>query len=121
MQIAVDPDPAGALVQVGAAALVLVQIGVEQAGRAPVEGERRGRHLAELDPESGRIGGQELAEGGLENGEYVLAALLSAGLRDRHRWCLLVRTACVVIGAVLVPLPTRDRTPECPAGVSGAT
>src|SRR5690606_37761179 len=59
---------------------------VEEARGPAVEGERRRRHLPELHPERGRVGGQELAEGGVEDGEDLLAAVLVAELRDRHRW-----------------------------------
>ena len=86
VQVAVDPHPARALVQIGAGVLLAVQIGVEEAGRAPVEREGRARHLAELDPEGCGVGGQELPERGVENCENLLPALLCAGLRVRHRW-----------------------------------
>jgi hypothetical protein len=59
---------------------------VEEARRAAVEGEGGGRHLAELHAERRRVGGQKLAEGGVEDGEDLLAAVLLVELRDRHRW-----------------------------------
>lgn len=86
VQIAVDPHPAGPVVQVRAAVPLPLQVVVEQARRAPVEGERRARHLAELDPEGRRVRGQELAESGVENLENLLPALRCAGLRFRHFW-----------------------------------
>jgi hypothetical protein len=84
VQVAVDPHARGALVQVRAAPLLLVEVVVEEARRTPVERERRGRHLPELHAERGRIGGQELAEGGVEDSKDLLAAVVVAELRNRH-------------------------------------
>ncbi|GAA3106749.1 hypothetical protein GCM10020254_60810 [Streptomyces goshikiensis] len=90
MQIAVDPDPAGPLVQVRAAVPVVLQVGVEQTGRTAVEGERGGRHLAEFDLEGSGVGGEQLTESGVEHIEYLLGALFVRRLGNRHGGCLLV-------------------------------
>ena len=67
------------LVEERAVVLLALQVGVEERGGAAVEGEGGGRHLPELHPERGRVGGEELAERGVEDGEDLLAALLSTG------------------------------------------
>jgi hypothetical protein len=85
VQVAVGPHAGRPLVQVGSAVLLGVQIVVEEARRTPVEREGRGRHLPELHAERGRVGGQELAEGGVEDGEDLLTALLVVELGERHR------------------------------------
>ncbi len=54
VQVALDPDAARALV--GPAVLFLLHVGVEQAGAAPIEGERSCRHLPELLPERVGVG-----------------------------------------------------------------
>jgi hypothetical protein len=86
VEVAVDPHPARAVVEVGPAVLLALQVGVEQGGRAAVEREGGGRHLPELDPEGRGVRREQLAERRAEDGEDLLAALLSRGLRDRHRW-----------------------------------
>ena len=67
VQVALDPDPAGALgvepgaVHVGERARA-GDVGVEQAGRAAVEGERVLGHAPELGAEGGRVGGHQVGE-----------------------------------------------------------
>ena len=61
VQVALDPDPRGALVAPGV--VQLRHVGVEEAGAAPVEREGVGRHLAELRAEGVRVGGHEVGEG----------------------------------------------------------
>ncbi len=122
VQIAVHPHPARALVQVRAPVVAGRAVGpggqvvVEQAGGAPVEGEGGGGHLPELDPEGRRVGRQKFTEGGLENGEYLLAAPRGPVLLGRHRWVLL---GCRAPGTAVPPAPTRGAAPECPAVVGG--
>ena len=60
VQVALDPDAAGALV--GPGVVAVGHVGVEEAGAAPVEGERVGRHLAELGAERSGIGRHEVGE-----------------------------------------------------------
>lgn len=91
VQIAVDPHPAGPLVQIRSAVLygLRLQVPVEQARRAPVEGEGGGGHLPEFHAEGRGVGGEQLSEGGVEDGEDLLAALrgvLCRGVLGRHRW-----------------------------------
>jgi len=124
VEIAVDPDPAGLLVQVRAAVGLPLQVRVEQARGAPVEGEGGSGHLPELHAEGRGVGGEELAEGGVEDGEDVLTALGCGGLRDRHRGCLLVRGAARMFTTIRTGVPclsTRDLSPECPTAVSPET
>jgi hypothetical protein len=66
VQVALDPDPAGALVR--PRVLALRGVGVEQRGAAAVEGRRLGRHLAELAAHRRRVGLGQLPEG---LGEHV--------------------------------------------------
>jgi hypothetical protein len=73
VQVALDPHPAGALV--APAVRQLRHVGVEEAGGAPVEGERVGRHLAELGAERVRVGGHELGEGVDEHVDDLLGAV----------------------------------------------
>lgn len=82
MQIAMDPDAAGALVEEGTAVLLLVEVVVEETGRAAVKGEGGGGHLAELALERGRVAGEEIAKGVVEHLEDLVAALLDTQLRQ---------------------------------------
>ncbi len=73
VEVALDPDPAGALV--GVAVLHLRHVGVEQAGAAAVERERVLRHLAELAPEGPRVGLDQVLEGVHEDAHDLLGAV----------------------------------------------
>ena len=73
VQVALDPHPAGPLV--APAVLQLRHVGVEQAGGPAVEGERVGRHLAELGAERVGVGGHELGEGVDEHVDDLLGAV----------------------------------------------
>ncbi len=84
-----DPHPARAVVQVRTGVPLVREVGVEEAGRAPVEGEGGGGHLPELDPEGGGVGRQQLTERGVEDGEDLLAALCGPVVLERHRGVLL--------------------------------
>nr|WP_249375055.1 hypothetical protein [Streptomyces sp. I05A-00742] len=86
VEVAVDPHPAGAVVQVRSGVPPVGQVVVEEAGRAPVEGEGGGGHLPELDAEGGRVGCQQLSERGVEDGEDLLAAPAGPVVLERHRW-----------------------------------
>ena len=72
VQVALDPDAAGALV--GPAVLEVGDVGVEQARAAAVERERVRGHLAELAPERARVGLDQVLEGVDEHGDDLLLA-----------------------------------------------
>jgi hypothetical protein len=73
VQVPLDPHAAGALV--APAVLQLRHVGVEQAGSAAVEGERVGRHLAELGAEGVGVGGHQLGEGVDQHVDDLLSAV----------------------------------------------
>jgi hypothetical protein len=74
VQIALDPHPAGPLV--APRVVELGHVGVEQTGAPPVEGERVGRHLAELGAERLGIRGHEVGEGVDQDVDDQLGALV---------------------------------------------
>jgi hypothetical protein len=84
VQVALDPDPAGALVGVGV--LGVGHVGVEQAGAAAVKGERVLGHLAELAPEGARVGVDQVLEGVQEDLHDLLLArfVVSHVVSSRH-------------------------------------
>ena len=77
-----DPDPPRPVVGVG---IVLVgDVGVEQAGGAPVEGVRVGCHRPELPPEGGRVRLHQGREGALQRRNDELGTVrVALGGHDR--------------------------------------
>jgi hypothetical protein len=80
VQVALDPHPARALV--GPRVLVLRHVRVEQARAAPVERERRRRHLAELPAERHRVRAHQLVERGHQHLDDLFLPCLLALLGD---------------------------------------
>jgi hypothetical protein len=77
VQVTVDPHARRPLVAPGI--LQGRHVGVEQAGAAPVEGERVGGHLAELGAEGPGIGVHQVGEGIDEDVDDLAGALVRIG------------------------------------------
>ena len=108
VQIAVDPHSAGALV--GPRIVEVTQIVVEQAGAAPVEGERIGGHLPELRAKRTRVRLHQIGEG-LD--EDLHDPTLPRGIGDVHTSLLLavhgVPHACSRPHCTTVAFPRAQR------------
>src|ERR671924_32531 len=81
VQVAVDPDAAGALVRV--AVLGFRHVRVEQAGAPPIERKRVLRHLAELAPKGARIRLDQVREGVDQDLDDLLRAGHTQAARSR--------------------------------------
>ena len=82
VQVTLDPHPGRALVGppvVGPPVLAPGQVGVEQTGRASIEGERVTRHAAEPAPERHRVGRHQVGERRHEGVDDERAALVGRG------------------------------------------
>lgn len=88
VQVTVNPDLLGLVVQEGAGVLLGFEIVVKEAGRATIKGKSRGGHLAELALEGSWIAGKQFSKGIVEDIENLLATLLDAGLIGGHCWSL---------------------------------